>query len=184
MKKLLLSFSAALLAAASLSAQMMPDSTVQVVAYWEVGDKIDYTMTERVYRMDEEGNETQTSSVSEALHFEVTEATDSTYTLRVRVDERSGGEEELTLRILTSNLGTFLEGEAALSPLFFYHGARLDMDKTYTLELPYTNIFGNGAVTLENRFQVDRELTDEYSVVLRSEAEADEKPLSCSSGTA
>ena len=42
MRKPILSTLLALLGAATLSAQMMPDSTVAITAYWEVGDKMDY----------------------------------------------------------------------------------------------------------------------------------------------
>ncbi len=176
MRKLLLTLSA-LLCAAALGAQMMPDSTVQVIAYWEVGDKMDYTLVEKVFDLDAEGAETLRTSASENIHFEVVAATDSTYTLQVRVDERSDQGPDAALEFVTSHLGAFLSGDAAFSSLLFFHGARLDQDRSYALELPYTQILGSGTATLENRFQVDRELTDDYSVVLRSETEADEKQL-------
>ena len=68
------------------SAQMMPDSTVQVVAYWSLGDKYSYQVVE------EKGNisgtdTTITEKSAEILTLEVVDETDSTYTLRVSYDD-------------------------------------------------------------------------------------------------
>ena len=89
MKKLyaLLPILAALVVPGKASAQMMPDSTVQIIAYWEVGDQVDYTSLKREYDIDAEGNETQKSSSSETVHFEVVAATDTSYTLKVTYDD-------------------------------------------------------------------------------------------------
>lgn len=234
-----------LCAAGTVSAQMLPDSTVQVVAYWDVGDKMDYTYIERKYEMDAEGNETQVSSSSETFHFEVVAATDNTYTLEIRCDdlfdtdllfkltpeERARLKNEVPYRIKTTDLGTYLALEnldeitaevrdglpviaraawrnlepeqresisekqlesylmttlaspealsrlctEEVSPLFFYHGARLDTTKTYVFSQPYQNIIGNGSTTLESSFRVDPELTDDYSVVIRKTTRGDEE---------
>ena len=51
----LLPLLAALFVPGTLSAQMMPDSTVQVVAYWEVGDQMEYIYTEHKYEIDADG---------------------------------------------------------------------------------------------------------------------------------
>lgn len=67
-------------------AQMMPDSTVQVVAYWSLGDKYNYQVEE------EKGvisgaDTTITEKSAEILTLEVVDETDSTYTLRVSYDD-------------------------------------------------------------------------------------------------
>ena len=41
--KRIITITAALLTALGAAAQMMPDSTVQIVSYWQVGDKYAYT---------------------------------------------------------------------------------------------------------------------------------------------
>ena len=122
MKKLyaLLPLLAALLVPGTLSAQMMPDSTVQVVAYWEVGDQMEYIYTEHKYEIDADGNEKLTASSSENIRFEVTAATDSSYTLLVHYDNLFDSElldvpdgtfPDIPFRIRTSEFGTFEELE-------------------------------------------------------------------------
>jgi hypothetical protein len=77
----------AILWAGSAFAQMMPDSTVQVCAYWNVGDKYHYQIEESKYKID---NQTDTSDVelsAEILTLEVVDATDSTYRVRVTSDD-------------------------------------------------------------------------------------------------
>lgn len=61
MKKLyaLLPILAALLVPGKASAQMMPDSTVQIVAYWNVGDRVDYLISQESYDINDE-DETKT----------------------------------------------------------------------------------------------------------------------------
>lgn len=123
MKKLyaLLPLLGALLAPGTLSAQMMPDSTVQVVAYWEVGDQMEYIYTEHKYEIDADGNEKLASSSSSNILFEVAAATDSTYTLLVQYDNLFDSEQlglpdfpdipAIPFRIRTSEFGTFQELE-------------------------------------------------------------------------
>lgn len=126
MKKLyaLLPILAALLVPGKASAQMMPDSTVQIVAYWEVGDQITYRAETKTYDVDAEGNETQTTASSELMHFKVVDATDSTYTLEVTYEvlsdpdlERFISPEEMNAhfntpyRFKTDELGSFLRLE-------------------------------------------------------------------------
>ena len=247
MKKNLIALLCILLAAPTLSAQMMPDSTVQVVAYWEVGDRMDYTLLERQYTFDAEHNETQISSSSQTLRFEVVDATDSTYTLALRQDEILSigdnieytekekaalktdtpllfktthlgvllGIENLDERLeefrqmlpiytdaawrnltpdqrknttrkdLENLLGGLLGTEEALSksflddvtPLFFFHGTRLDTTQVYSYEQDIPGILGDVTITLPTEFRVDPELSDDYSVVIRMETEGDEEQL-------
>ena len=246
MKKLILTLSA-LLCAVALGAQMMPDSTVQVIAYWEVGDKMDYTYVEKLFDLDAEGNETLARSSSQTYHFEVVESTDSTYTLQFFADNMDFGDQtpkltaresasvpDMIYRFRTNHLGTFREivdidqsreillqrlpiaakaawrnlspadrkkikeedviemlrqqydsnevlvstAAALVSPMLFYHGTRMDTTGTYHLKRDYASLlFSGGTTELENYFAVDPSLTDEYSVIIRSEAVGDEKDL-------
>ena len=69
---LLFSFFACLISA---SAQMMPDSTVQVIAYWEVGDKYNYQVEDSKYKVK---NGTDTTDVERAAHLLTLEIVDAT----------------------------------------------------------------------------------------------------------
>ena len=81
MKKLFLSFALALLSLSAL-AQLMPDGTVQIVAYWKLGNVAPYQFKTRTESVSEKGDTTVTSSSSEVRIFEVIGQTDSTYTLQ------------------------------------------------------------------------------------------------------
>ena len=111
-------FLGALLAPGTLSAQMMPDSTVQIVAYWNVGDRVDYLFSEEKYDIDDE-DETMTASSSETVRYEVLAATDSTYTLGITSldgfsthlslsEKELSSIPEFSLRVRMSQLGEFL----------------------------------------------------------------------------
>ena len=70
----------------SALAQMMPDSTYQIVAYWEVGDKYNYQVEQTKYKVK---NGTDTTDVERSAHLltlEIVDATDSTYRVRVKAD--------------------------------------------------------------------------------------------------
>ena len=82
MKKLIAAAFAACLSLSAL-AQMMPDSTFQVVAYWSKGDKISYQCTDRTVKKTPDGQEEVQNSSSEVRTFEVIDQTDTTYTLRL-----------------------------------------------------------------------------------------------------
>ena len=67
-------------------AQMMPDSTVQIVAYWSLGEKYNYQVEE------EKGvisgaDTTIVEKSAEILTMEVVDETDSTYTLKISYDD-------------------------------------------------------------------------------------------------
>ena len=70
----------------SCFAQMMPDSTVQVVAYWSLGDKYSYQV-EGEKGVISGADTTITEKSAEILTLEVVDETDSTYTLRVSYDD-------------------------------------------------------------------------------------------------
>jgi hypothetical protein len=61
---------------------MMPDSTVQVCAYWQKGDKIAYDCKYTTVRTDKDSTQTTIRSASETRIFEVLEATESSYILQ------------------------------------------------------------------------------------------------------
>ncbi len=73
----------ALAAAAAAQAQIMPDSTVQITAYWRVGDRMtyDYTSTECII---EDGDTVRLRSYSDVRSMEVIKATPTRYTISIR----------------------------------------------------------------------------------------------------
>ena len=73
----------ALMASVAAYAQMMPDSTVQIVAYWSKGDKVAYDCTTTSYTADENGNRSEVSATSETRVFEVLDEREDGYTLRL-----------------------------------------------------------------------------------------------------
>lgn len=81
MKRLVLLI-AFVLSAVSASAQLMPDGSVQIVAYWKLGNVAPYQFKTRTESVSEKGDTTVTSSSSEVRIFEVIGQTDSTYTLQ------------------------------------------------------------------------------------------------------
>ena len=66
-----------------LSAQMMPDSTFQVVAYWELGDTLSYTCKNQTIKKGSDGTEHLEDDASEVWNFVVVGQTDSTYTMQM-----------------------------------------------------------------------------------------------------
>ena len=80
-------FLTAILWAGSAFAQMMPDSTVQVCAYWNVGDKYHYQIEESKYKIDNQKDTSDVELSAEILTLEVVDATDSTYRVRVTSDD-------------------------------------------------------------------------------------------------
>lgn len=64
-------------------AQMMPDSTVQIVAYWDKGDKFSYDCATAQYVVDADGNKTAEYASSETRTFEVIGADESGYMVRL-----------------------------------------------------------------------------------------------------
>lgn len=86
MKKIFLSV-ISLAACFCASAQMMPDSTVQVVAYWAKGDKISYECKTTEYEIDEAGTKTVKSATSETRVFDVLDADENGYKLRLSYED-------------------------------------------------------------------------------------------------
>ena len=63
-------------------AQMMPDSTVQICAYWQKGEKVEYECTRETTRIEPDGTSSVKDASSEVRIFEVIDATDSSYVLQ------------------------------------------------------------------------------------------------------
>lgn len=87
MKKAIVLSAFVLLACFSAGAQMMPDSTVQVVAYWDKGDKVMYSVESSTKRIYKSGEEEVLLSSSENDYFEVVDQTDTSYILRLTMKD-------------------------------------------------------------------------------------------------
>lgn len=105
MKKLLLLFSLTLMSI-SAAAQMMPDSTVQFVAYWDVGDKQAYNVSTSEYKVSE-SDTTEVEYSTEIRMFEVLAKTDSTYKLAVTYKDVHYSDPQMNLlyQIMTETSG-------------------------------------------------------------------------------
>ena len=64
-----------------------------------------------------------------------------------------------------------------VSPLLFFHGGSFDMDKEYTVEEPFCDIFGDGQINAETHFWVDKEDSDSTYLVLRTYTKVDSERL-------
>lgn len=105
MKKKLVLFIGLALIALNASAQLMPDGTVQIVAYWELGDEAAYRYTTRNEKI--EGNDTTiTKATSEVRVFKVIAQTDSTYTLETRYKDVSSATASGAVADLTAKIGS------------------------------------------------------------------------------
>ena len=240
MKKLL-TVLGALLGAFAASAQMMPDSTVQVCAYWEVGDKYNYQVEQTKYKVLNRTDTTDVELSAEILTLEVVGATDSTYRVRVSADDyqhsdyqRAAWQEEILQQFgntpyefETDEFGSFkrviidqkdLENaypaldavidriaaeqgldengasalqammralftperlialyEEEITPLLAFHGLRMEQDAKVDYETEVPSLFGDeSTIAMKGSFRVDKDLTDDYSVVIHNTMEADE----------
>ena len=102
------------------SAQMMPDSTVQVCAYWHKGDQAVYECKSTTVNIDKDGTETTAKASSETRIFDVIDETDSSYILQtsykdvfssdmslsVGADVLSKVAEGIVIQTQTNELGT------------------------------------------------------------------------------
>ena len=61
---------------------MMPDSTVQVCAYWQKGDRAVYECKSTTVTIDKDGNEKTTQASSETRIFDVIDETEHSYVLQ------------------------------------------------------------------------------------------------------
>lgn len=241
MRKYYLAFISLFAGFSSAFAQMMPDSTVQVVAYWNVGDKQHYQVDNVKYKI-ENGDTTVVEKSAEILEFEVV-AADEEKGYRVKVTTMESQYSDRTQEILSEKWrekfgpsvqyfetgpdGEFLrvlpiEGldeqlqsltetvvdalmkndpgidrmqilpllrqmltpeammasaAGEISPLFMYHGVRLGLDEVYEIEDEIPMAIGNGTIKMKGRFGVDKEFTDDYSVVLHMVKSAEGEQL-------
>jgi hypothetical protein len=90
----------------SAMAQMMPDSTVQFVAYWDVGDKQAYNVSTSEYKVSE-SDTTEVEYSTEIRMFEVLAKTDSTYKLAVTYKDVHSSDPQMNLlyQIMTETSG-------------------------------------------------------------------------------
>ena len=66
------------------SAQMMPDSTVQVCAYWNKGDRAVYECKSTTVKIEQDGTETTSNAASETRIFEVIDETEKSYIINLK----------------------------------------------------------------------------------------------------
>lgn len=75
-------------------AQIMPDSTVQICAYWTPGDKYAYQAVEEKLKIDEKGDTTLVNRESEVRTFEVLSQTKDKYLIRITYSDYESMDEE------------------------------------------------------------------------------------------
>lgn len=75
-------------------AQMMPDSTIQIVAYWQAGDKYSFKCKETQYQVDEKNDTTVLKTRSEVRTFEVISQTKDSYHLSLTYSETYSSDED------------------------------------------------------------------------------------------
>ena len=78
-------------------AQMMPDSTVQICAYWEKGDRVVYECQATTKQIDADGTETTKNASSEIRIFEIIEETDSSYVIQTTYKDVFSSEVSLSM---------------------------------------------------------------------------------------
>lgn len=66
-----------------LRAQIMPDSSVQICAYWTPGDKYAYEAREEKFKIDDRGDTTLVCRQSERRVFEILSQTKNRYKIRL-----------------------------------------------------------------------------------------------------
>lgn len=107
----------------TMQAQMMPDSTVQICAYWTPGEKYSYLNVVEQFDVDGQGDTTLTQRRSEEMTFEVMSQTKDHYNVRLTYGDYSSMDENeqraheavleavgpYVVEFVTSNTGTFIE---------------------------------------------------------------------------
>lgn len=229
-----------LLFSLAASAQFMPDSTVQVCAYWKVGDKYDYYVEESTKKVNSQGDTISNVLSSEIIRLEVVGSTDSSYQIQLtyhdekstdpqneliyqvsrelgldtpvlfstnahgllmsidNIDELMNKAEKLVdpmMEIVKASVPDAEKVEFDFDPirevmrstlcnpqtiqaavmddigrLYFFHGARLEMDHTYTMEEPlqFVVLPGVDNLTANTNVWIDSEYTDEYSAICKT----------------
>lgn len=107
----------------SASAQIMPDSTVQVVAYWNEGDIQSYDYTHHRYTIGPDGDSTVVMSVSERKTLEVLSVDESGYTLRYSTSDIYSSDPDLTMMMANA------QGAGVIAPVVFTTNDLGEVDK-------------------------------------------------------
>lgn len=81
----------------SAAAQMMPDSTVQFVAYWNIGDKYQYNFETIEKEVDANGDTTIVKQSYEIIEFEVVAKTDESYQIKMTTIEEEDSDPQSKL---------------------------------------------------------------------------------------
>lgn len=106
----------------AVRAQIMPDSTVQICAYWTPGDKYTYRAEEEKFKINEQGDTTLLHRQSELRTFEIISQTKERYLVRLTYGEYSTTDAEdqrmndaitaatgpCTVEFETDEMGSFL----------------------------------------------------------------------------
>ncbi len=111
-----------LILCAGIQAQVLNDSTVQVLAYWDMGDKYEFEHTEKNYKV-EKGDTIFGDCITETFELAVIDSTETSYTLRytmlthdAQIKDSIGQElsrklhevtQGIPIDILTDQYGTF-----------------------------------------------------------------------------
>ena len=90
------------------SAQMMPDSTVQVCAYWNKGDRAVYECKSTTVKIEQDGTETTSNAASETRIFEVIDETEKSYILQTSYKDVFSS--DLSLNVGAAVLNQVAEG--------------------------------------------------------------------------
>ncbi|MBQ8070424.1 MAG: hypothetical protein IJ202_06210 [Bacteroidales bacterium] len=114
---------AAMAAGISANAQIMPDSTAQIVAYWNKGDIQSYDYTHRRYTIGPDGDSTVVMSVSERKTLEVLSVDESGYTLRYSTSDIYSSDPDLTMMMANA------QGAGVISPVVFTTNDLGEVDK-------------------------------------------------------
>lgn len=138
MKRLLI-IAATLLMSLNAAAQMLADSTVQIVAYWQPGDKYSYNCERSEKEVNAQGDTTSRNYSTEIMEFEVVGMTDEAYQLKLTYrDAEYSDEFTQTLHDLTSKIN------GPMSVLFSTdrHGALMSIDNLDSLVEQYAKCVG------------------------------------------
>lgn len=118
-------FTLALICGQYASAQMMPDSTVQIVAYWEIGDKYAYNCERSSKEINAQGDTVSVEYSSEIMEFEVVGKTETSYQVKLTYyDEESSNPQNQLIQKIMSDCGANL-------PVLFstdQHGSLISFD--------------------------------------------------------
>jgi len=188
MKKLFFSLALLLFSIAGFS-QMMPDSTVQVCAYWQKGDKVTYECTNTTVKVTDGVDTTTVKASSETRIIEVVDQTDTSYLLQLTYKDVFNSDISAKQKFLvrTDENGVLKEvqdGEELVeqmrqdvSPLVFYHGGRYSLSDEYVYDDSFENIFDGANVQVETKFWIDTEDSDSSYVIIRSYSSLDNEAL-------